>query len=507
MKINKFLILSFLTGFSLMVIELTATRIISPLVGNSIYTWTSVIAVVLFGSSLGNHVGGIIIDRNNNNKNLPSLAYFYCSFFILFIPFLAYVSKGFISYQLPLWLIVVLLCMWLFLIPAFMLGMIYPMLFKQYALNVEKLGAKAGSFSAFGALGSILGTLLTGFVFIGYLGSKETLLCISFILFACGVFLYHGKGTIKIWLLIYVVFITSLYLLNFHLEKGVLYQKESSYYNMKIKDGENPLYGKVRTLYLDVDSHSIESISGKDIGIYTNIAPVFSVFKKEVRDILVIGGGSFELSENFGNVFEKSTVTTIELDPEVVSVAKKYFHTPDEIINNTVIEDGRVFINKNQNKYDIIFSDAYNSLISVPWHLTTKEFFVQTKSRLNSEGVFAVNFIGSLNGESAYYESLMMTFSSVFDNFHIFAYGNSFDSVQNIVLVGINSNEKQSDEMIRQKIMQLPKDRHLAVYLKNKSDLYQRQNSSVKKIVFKDDFAPTDRLMMPVIDEYFKAKH
>lgn len=496
--INKFIIFSFLTGFSVMVVELTATRVISPIVGNSIYTWTTIIGTVLLGGALGNHYGGRWADKRQDS--FPAAALFLASgILVMFVPLLADNVQKVVSLVSLLWLAVLEISFLLFLLPSFLLGMIYPMLFKRYMTAVETVGREVGTFAASWSAGSIAGTFLTGFFFIGYLGTKNTLLSISALLFVASFSFFDKTARYKASFVYLMAASVYFFLSNALITQAAVYEGESDYYKIKVVDSTRPLDGKVRTLYLDADSHSIESASGNQLDIYTGLAPAFSAFNGNIKDVMVIGGGSLELSANFKKNFPDSNVTTLEIDKQVTQVADRYFNISDYIIRNTVEADGRAYLAKGDRKYDVIFSDAYNSYISVPWHLSTREFFAEAKRKLNLGGVFAVNFISAKEGKSAgFYQSMLKTFTQVFDNYYVFSYGNSVLDIQNIVLVGLDCPQRISVEDMRARLGKLSKEVNLTAH-------YNAENISPKEdaILLTDDFAPTDRLMMPIMDSYF----
>lgn len=482
-----------------MVVELTAARIIAPILGSSVYTWTSVIGVVLLGTSIGNVLGGKIVDRIRTFC-VGGMFFWLSSVTVLLIPLSTIFVKNVAFIQVPLWLSVLIAATLLFLVPSMFLGAIYPAMFKLYLQSFSTIGKEAGSVSASWALGSIFGTFLTGFVFIGYLGSNTTLFIVSVILFICGLWLLPLNKFSTITAFLYVAVFLLLFLIqNQRLENpSVIFDKESNYYSVKVADKYDGFQGNTRILFLDVDSHSIENMDGSVRENYTNFYPVFSVLNDaKTKDIAVIGGGSLGISENFKRYYPEAAVLTAEIDPVVTEIAEKYFNTSPYIIENTIPTDGRLFLLRSDKKFDIIFSDAYSSFISVPWHLTTKEFFQTVRGRLNPGGSFAINFISAKTGnESALYDSFVATFSSVFESFYVFTYGKSSEELQNIVLIGMNSQKKFSGDEMRERLLNLPNGSAL--------ERHFDENVSIKDdaIVLTDDFAPTDRLLLPAINSY-----
>lgn len=500
---RNLLLLSFIVGFSVMVVELTAARIIAPILGSSIYTWTSAIGVILLGSLVGNYIGGRIIDKKNDVVVMASFLLL-ASVFILFILPIANLATSLILKIATLWLATLVASLTLFFVPAFLLGAVYPMIAKQFLQDITNMGKSSGMLSANWSAGSIAGTFLTGFVFTGYLGSAQTLLLVSIILFICSLWLYTSHKVKILSTLLYFVLASICFNVKGHEPVGLstVFQKESNYYDIRVTDTKLPSLGKVRILFLDAGSHNIKSESNEKFDSYVNFYPAFSVFNKNIKDVAMIGGGSLEMSSDIKKYYPDANVTTAEIDPEVTKIAKKYFRASDYAVENTVPLDGRRFLAQSPKKYDAIFSDAYNSFISVPWHLATQDFFRLGRSRLNEDGVFAINFISSRVGDtSAFYESMLATFASVFENHYIFAYGEDPTSVENIVLVGINSNKHLTNGFVQARLLSVPGGEKIASHLVE--DGVQTE-SALAPIIFTDNFAPTDRLMMPIVNKYFQ---
>jgi spermidine synthase len=108
------------------------------------------------------------------------------------------------------------------------------------------------------------------------------------------------------------------------------------------------------------------------------------------------------------------TVDAVDIDPEVIRIAKEYFKTPEDARLRLVAKDGRRFIQESKEKYDLIFLDAYNS-DTIPFHLTTREFYREVAARLAPGGVVVSNIIGSLRGpQSSFFRALYRTLGEVF---------------------------------------------------------------------------------------------
>ena len=496
-----FLISSFVAGFCLMTVELAASRIVAPYIGSSIYTWTSVIGVILLGLSVGYYSGGYLSDKFPD-KNIVFWEYIFSSVGVIAIPFISPLSETFARASLPLPLTIFLVSLSLFFIPSVFLGALSPSILKRCVNSLGQVARNAGTLSALWSVGSIAGTFLTGFVFIGYIGSKETFLAVGAVIAFNSIFFSGSRKQLFSALAILSVSI----LLLFFLPKAaasdsgnIIFSKDSDYYRIKVADGSYQGAGDSRILFLDFDSHSVESRSGKFLGNYPDMYPLFSVFNKNIRNIFVIGGGSYSLPKYLSSYYPDSSVTVAELDPEVKKTAENYFGL-DKYNIATVISDGRMALNKDQNKYDLIFEDAFNSFISLPWHLTTEEFSQIAKSHLKNGGIYAVNFISATDGQNAdFFRSMLKTFKSVFPNSYVFSTGDLSYYPQSIALIGINSDSHESAGVLKLEASLLKNGAWLSAHLYDSNKF-----SDTGGIVLTDNFAPVERLMIPIMNQYFK---
>lgn len=164
--------LVFLTSICVMTLELTASRLIAKTVGSSLYTWTSVIGVVLAGITLGNFLGGWLADRFDRGR---ALAWMYlcgsvsCASVLWLDQIVSPMSRPTI-FSWPTWVLTVVAAM--FLLPSLALGTISPLVASMALSRSSRLGSTVGNVYAWGALGSIIGTFLTGFYLMDVWGTR-----------------------------------------------------------------------------------------------------------------------------------------------------------------------------------------------------------------------------------------------------------------------------------------------------------------------------------------------
>jgi spermidine synthase len=114
--------------------------------------------------------------------------------------------------------------------------------------------------------------------------------------------------------------------------------------------------------------------------------------------------------------YPDAEIDALDIDPEVVSVAKDYFGFREDSRMRAVVADGRRFIEQSREAYDIIFLDAFGS-DSVPRHLTTQEFLLAVRRTVKPGGVVVGN-VWSRSSNSLY-DSMVRTYREVFDELYI----------------------------------------------------------------------------------------
>ena len=161
----------FISSTCTMVVEMVAGRIMAPYIGVSLYTWTSIIGIVLAGMSLGNYLGGIIADRRASPRTLGLvfLAGSLSSAGILVMTNIAFN----LQLQMPLIPKIVILTTAIFIVPSIVLGMVSPIVVKLALEDVKTAGGTVGSIYAFSTVGSIFVTFITGFVLISWIGTRS----------------------------------------------------------------------------------------------------------------------------------------------------------------------------------------------------------------------------------------------------------------------------------------------------------------------------------------------
>ena len=140
--------------------------------------------------------------------------------------------------------------------------------------------------------------------------------------------------------------------------------------------------------------------------------------------VLIVGLGGACMQRYLRKLLLEATIETAELDPAIRDVAAKYFFFKEDARQIVHLGDGRAFIERSKDKYDVIFLDAFTAT-SIPYHLTTREFLGTVKDHLAEGGVACANL---WDGE-ADYPDLVKTYSAVFPELHVVKCASSGNSV------------------------------------------------------------------------------
>lgn len=163
------------------------------------------------------------------------------------------------------------------------------------------------------------------------------------------------------------------------------------------------------------------------------------------KDALFIGGGVYSYPTDYINYHTTATLDVVEIDPEVTAIAKEYFYFIENPRINIFHEDGRTFLNRNIKKYDIVFLDAFNSHLSIPFQLSTFEAVEHIYNALNDEGILVANFASAIEGKKGkFLRAEVATYKKIFPHVLLFPVQKPHDgeAFQNIVLIALKSGRE-----------------------------------------------------------------
>ncbi len=501
----------FIASFCTLVIELVAGRMMAPYVGVSLYTWTSIIGVVLAGISIGAYLGGVIADRFPRSSTLGWLLFLSGLGALSISPLINLLGKS--EFQTTLMVRILLMTVFIFFIPSCLLGMISPVVVKLTLNNLKKTGNVVGKIYAFSTLGSILGTFATGFCLIQWMGTRHILLMTGILLIVCAP-IFSGffikKKTVLLLFLGLTLILWIFYGKAFKapLDGETYYFKESNYYTIRLKKDTSNQEASLITLYLDYLNHSRTDLKNPFRLEYRYIRAFEEMLRWQVDEkkpfhALFIGGGGYTLPRFVELQYPNVEIEVVEIDPEVTRTAQTYMGIPKDTKIRTFNEDARWFAMhcKEKGRYDFIFLDAFADL-SVPYHLTTKEFGVRLKELLKPQGLLLTNVIDNFN-KGGFLPSYIRTLEEVFGKgyVHLISVSPIYDSLGTSNFIVVASSQKIDLGDFVSKIKKMSNQ----VMISNVTSQDQLQQYLQKhySIILTDDYVPVDNLTAPLFEELY----
>ncbi|MCE5259527.1 MAG: fused MFS/spermidine synthase [Chloroflexi bacterium] len=498
-------IIVFIGSAGSMITELVASRMIAPQIGVSLYTWTSVIGVILAGSSLGNYLGGRLADRYGSPRLLGIVFALASIASLSILPLRELANSIRWGPNFPLLLRVVLYIGIIFILPSLMLGCVSPIVVKISLSNLEHSGSTVGKIYAWATVGSIVGTFATGFWLISLFGTKTIIVLVSAVQMIVGVwFLASAKlkpaliGATAA-LLIYGCLLGILYW------RGMLgseCMRETNYFcintydrdqNEDIKAVEGAQYKPliIRELVLDRLVHSyvdLENPSRLVYGYERTYADVIKplLARKGMLDSFFIGGGGYTFPRYLELQAPGSELVVAEIDPGVTEVARERLNLPLTTTIKTVNLDARILMETQQQDkaYDLVFGDAFNDY-SVPYHLTTLEFDQMISHMLRDDGLYIANIIdGGTHGH--FLRAFVRTVEAVFPYVEVIPSTEGWRTAFRTTFVIVASRQPIDLSSLLQSTAPLS-HQELAEYL-----------ALEKPLILTDDYVPVDTLLAPV---------
>lgn len=430
-------VIVFFSAACIMVIELVAGRLIARHLGSSLYTWTSIIGVVLAGMSLGNYIGGRMADRWEPKRFVSwlFLAASMACLSTLLLNQLLILQEPFTGFNWPARVLCSVLV--IFFAPAMALGTISPVMAKIALQRSSAVGTTIGSVYAWATVGSIVGTLATGFYLISWLGAQAVVLVVTLGLAVIGLCLGPHRIVHAFWV---VVVIGALYMahgptasaddmgykLGFK-EMDYIFNTDSDYQYIKVyaEDSDRDPDRELRILALDflihgyIDMNDPTHLEYRYERIYRDVALRYIGGRERIAAFF-IGGGSYTFPRWVMHRFPGSRVDVAEIDPLVVEANHAALGLPHDTPIRTHIGDARNALDDLPagTRFDVIFGDAFNDL-SVPYHLTTREFNDKLARHLRPDGAYLMNVIDDIR-HGLFLGAVVATLRRTFDHVHVF---------------------------------------------------------------------------------------
>ena len=407
--------LVFGTSAAVLVLEITSLRLIAPYVGITLETNTAVIGLALTAIAIGAWSGGAAADRISPRSLIGPLLVVGGAFILLVTPAIRLAASAAGPRDAaPIALLVATVTVF---VPAAVLSAVPPMVVKLVLSTLRETGSVVGRLSGVSTAGAILATFLTGFVLVALVPT-------SVILFGTGALLVLGgvafvvaqrrRGIpphIGVGAPVVLALLAGL---------GVLLvpspcQVETRYHCASVLN--DPARPEGRTLMLDTLRHSYVDTSDPtylDFAYMRAFAAALDTRPAGALDVLHVGGGGMTLPRYLLATRPESTNRVVEIDPGVVEIDRARLDLPNDARLQVQVADGRTAVRQlATDSYDVYVGDAFGG-VAVPWHLTTRETFLDVDRILRPDGLVVLNVIDYRSLDFARAE--LATISSVFEH-------------------------------------------------------------------------------------------
>ena len=415
----------FVSGAALMGLEIVGSRVLAPTFGNSLFVWGALITTFLAALAVGYALGGRLADRRPDPALLSSVLLAAGALVIVLFAAPDAILAAASGAPLPDRFRALLAALVLFGPPSVLMGAVTPFAVRLAAKDLAVIGYAAGRLSALSTVGSILGAFATAFFLIPTVPTRPILFGIGSALLGAALVIPAPRALRR---LAWAGFLGAAGVLVFLVGPGIakapgpagtlLFEKETAYHRIRVVD-----QGLRRALYFDKLLQGFAPVRPGvvlGLGVTDGLALSFA-FTPDAKSVVVIGLGAGMLPTLLAARAPSIATTSIEIDPEVIEIASKYFAFAPDANDRVIVGDGRRELERQVDRADVIVVDAFYS-DSIPFHLVTKEFDALCFRKLGPNGVLAVNFGGALTGvRNQLFWAGVRTLGEVFPRVYIFS--------------------------------------------------------------------------------------
>jgi spermidine synthase len=431
-----FVLLLGLNGFFILALEIIGTRLVAPYYGSTIFVWSSLITVTLGALALGYWCGGSISERREN----PQQTFYWLIAAGSAVSFIIPEAASFVLPKLydfgytfgPLIGAVIL-----FLLPLLLLSAATTVAVQVASLHSGKVASAAGNVFAISTFGSILGALVSGFFLIPLVSTDLALKLMSCILLCMSIVGIIADGSLSKQRSLMLIagagiIFASAFLPSKH--EKVLFKKDSLYGQVEVRIV--PRYG--RCLFVDqlFQGCQLSPYAKRSFPVFDRLVAPLALVKTSPKKVLFLGLGAAVCP----NLIKGPDVdmTVVEIDPVIQEVAGQYFGLAHGQGVKIVIDDARVFLQKNQERFDLVIVDLYKGASSDPF-VWTKEMYELIKKSLKPEGIVSINSFGILVERGSLLDDFVVTLKSVFP--YVVVHSEFSSIFRNVVIYASDVNQ------------------------------------------------------------------
>ena len=501
----------FFSGCTSLAVELSASRLLGNYFGSSNLVWASIIGLILIYLSVGYSIGGKWADRSPDYSTFFSILC-WASLLVGFIPLasrpiLQIASEAFDKLQIGALIGSVTTVLILFSAPVILLGTASPFAVRLALKDKNTSGLVAGKIYTVSTLGSFIGTFLPVLFLIPAVGTYRTFIVLSAMLMSASIIGLWKTVSIHsalrfIWMP-FILATASIWGLSGFDKKAqnIVYEKESAYNYIQVQELDG-----YRLLRLN-EGQGIHSIYHPDQMNYHGpweqilTAPFLnppSSNPQKIDRIAILGLAAGTSANQAAFVFEDAEIDGFEIDPLIIEVGYDFFGLENSD-PNIFIQDARWGISTSNQQYDIISVDAYRPPY-IPWHMTTREFFIEIREHLTEDGVMVIN-VARIFDDRRLVNALFQTINSVFPSIYVIDLPETLNSI-----IFASRNMTEEENLIRNYIL-LRNDPSTPEILLSALELaiINNQPPPGGGMVLTDDHAPVERIINSMIFDLFSS--
>jgi spermidine synthase len=470
-RIRLVLVVFALSGFIAMVYEIAWTRVLSLIIGSSVYAFTIMLTTFLVGLAAGASIMSGLADRIGRKRGMEGIASL-----LALTGVTAFITLTFL-HMLPYWFSLAflvidagnptgenqgllfglqfLLAGAVMLPPTLFLGGMFPLVVRICGGALKQVGRTVGTAYAANTVGTIFGSALGGFLVIPFLGIQGSIMAaiVLDLLLAALVLIFPGEeegdrprgrlvgaalcgaGALVFWILQpswdVLLMNSGTYLSAKKMDGSHLTRETFDRYTRKrdelvfYKEGVTATVMVAKepngNLYLSMNGKVDASTQG-DLATQLLSAHVPMLLATDIDDVLVIGYAS-GMTVGAATLYPIDSLTAVEIEPAVIEASKLFTEHNHEPLSNPRVDvvtgDGRNFLLVTDRKFDVIISEPSNPWMTVASNLFTREFFQLGKSRLKPGGVFC-GWVQLYGLPPDLLRTMVRTFSGVFPHLSVY---------------------------------------------------------------------------------------
>lgn len=476
-------------GALIMALEILASRLLAPHFGSSVYVWGSIISVFLASMAFGYRFGGWWADQHPSLAALGRVILMaaLCQSVLLIYgePLAAWLGR--ITVGTPAGTLIATAL--LFGPVSLLLAAISPFAVRLAAHEITRLGDTAGHLFALSTAGSLVGTLGCTFGLIPYLQLRPALALLTVLTALTAAIALVGRDRRDLPYAVAAMFLVvvagGLGWSTPQLPSGVLQTQITPYQTLEVRERRG-----IRLLISDRTIHgAIRIDTGQPAIPYLHYPDLALLYRPRMSSMLVLGMGSGLVGRRLQARLPELQLDYVDIDPAVPKLAERYFGFSAGRRGRVHVADARQYLATSDRRWDVIFSDVYIGL-SVPFHLTTREFLDEVRRHLEPDGVFVVNIASTMT--SPFPRAMHRTIAEAFRQVHVYRV---FGGANNVLIATNRSSVLHYDDLL-EAASRLDEVYGFDPSLSSMATQLSRASVDLSGTrALTDEFAPVERLM------------